>query len=466
MLKMLFLDYRDFEIVDGFTRKLEPPKKFEGNPILVSDHPAEGNRMSLYGSVIRRPADGLWQMWYSVSNPSVGGALAYVESEDGIKWCRPLLNVIETDGQKTHLVFQRPHGATVIYDGDEERPDWRYKLMAGAPPSHRISAFRSADGVHWLRAAENPVIGINPDCPMSLQRAYDGRYVLYCRPCFADRRVSRRESWDFLHWTEPKIVIDQEPGDAPQTQFYGLGAIPYGAYEIGTLWIYNTFESDMGFNKMHGHQQPELAYTRTGYAWHRAELCTPWIELGEEGSWEWGGIQVASSPVLLEDEIRFYYVGYRTEHGVREYDGPEPRCGIGFASMKPDRFVGVTASGEGMILTRPIWTETPEFFVNARVCDGGELCVGIDDMEGQPIKGFELENCVPVKGDSTCHQIAWCNEPDVSKLAAREVRMRVRAKEATVYALLAGSGAEVTTYWQSELPDFLTMEQRRAQIRL
>ena len=466
MLKMLFLDYRDFELVDGFVRSLEPPIKYGGNPILLSDHPAEGDRMSLYGSVIRRPEDGRWQMWYTVSNPALGSAQAYVESADGIEWHRPALDVMDVENQKTHLVFSRPHGSTIVYDERDERPDWRYKLMTGALPSGRISAFRSADGVHWLRAAENPVIGISPDCPMSLQRAHDGRYVLYCRPRFADRRVSRRESWDFVHWTEPKIVIDQEPGDTAQTQFYGLGAIPYGAYEIGTLWIYHTFVDDMGLNKMHGHQQPELAYTRTGYAWHRAELGKPWIALGEEGSWEWGGIQVASAPVLLEDEIRFYYVGYRTEHGVKEYAGPEPRCGIGFASIRPDRFVGVTAGPDGRVLTRPFWTDAPEFYLNARVSNSGELRVEIDDLTGKPIAGFELENSVSARGDALSHRLAWRGAPDRSVLANRELRLRVHAREATVYALMAGSESELANYWQFEIPGFLSIEQEAALVRV
>ena len=464
MIKMLFFDYRDYEIVDGFRRELSPPSKFEGNPILVSNHPAEGNRMSFYGSVVRRPDDGLWQMWYTVSPPGGTLALAYAESQDGIAWRRPALDLITMDGKNTHLVFdRRPHGATVIYDEREPRLDWRYRLLAGAAPSDRISAFRSADGIHWLRAAENPVIGTHPDCPMSLQRAGDGRYAVYVRPAFGDRRVARRESWDFAHWSEARTVIDQDPADHPQTQFYGLGAIPYGAYEIGTLWIYQTVESDMGFNKMLGHQYPELAYTRTGHAWHRAAVGEPWIPLGQEGSWEWGMIQPASAPVLLQDEIRFYYAAIRTGHGVREYHGREPRCGIGFASMKPDRFVGVTAERGGVILTRPFWTSTPEFYVNAQVPSTGEIRVAVEDLAGQPISGFELAQCIPLKGDSVRHRLAWRNDPDRAQLADREIRLRLQASEAIIYALMAGGEEELATYWKFDIPPFLSLEQQRAQ---
>ena len=105
MLKMLFFDYRDFEIVDGFTRTVQPPRKSPRNPVLLSDDPVEGDWMSLYGSVIRRPEDGLWQMWYTVSVPSGGLALAYAEGEDGVAWQRPAQDVIEMEGEKTHLVL-------------------------------------------------------------------------------------------------------------------------------------------------------------------------------------------------------------------------------------------------------------------------------------------------------------------------------------------------------------------------
>lgn len=72
MLKMLFFDYRDFEMVERFTRVVRSPLKYESNPALVSDYPIEANWMSLYGSVIRRPENRLWQMCYTVRPPNGG----------------------------------------------------------------------------------------------------------------------------------------------------------------------------------------------------------------------------------------------------------------------------------------------------------------------------------------------------------------------------------------------------------
>lgn len=463
MIKVHFFDYRAVEWLRGFDRVPEPGKEFAENPLLVSDHPDDGGRMSLYGSVIRRPSDGLWQLWYTAGGTHGKSlALGYAESDDGIHWERPKL----PDGPRpsTHIVFDRsPHGACILYDEAESRPGWRYKMLAGAAPSHRISAFRSADGIRWVDAAENPAIGINPDCPMSLHRAVDGRLVLYCRAQFGDRRVSRRESWDFVHWTEPRVVIDQEPADAPQTQFYGLGAVPYGPYEIGALWVYHTLEEDLGFNKMRGHQQPELAYSRSGYAWHRLQVGFPLISLGEEGSWKWGNIQPASAPVFLEDEIRFYYAGYRREHGkTAEYDGEEPGWGISFVSLSPDRFVGLRTADEARLLTRPVWIEHPDFLVNARIDAGGWVKVGLEDMTGEPVPGFDLDDCLPLTGDRLDHRVHWRGDPDRTVLLGKELRLRLEAARTTVYALGAGDAEEWRNYRSFRMPDFITVEQRRA----
>lgn len=462
MVKLLFLDYRDHEIVKGFVRRLTPPRKHRGNPIMVSDGPFDRDRISFYGSVIRRP-DGLWQMWYTA-----GPGLCYAESDDGIAWRRPMMDVVKIDEKPTNVVFdQHPHGACVMYDEREERPGWRYKMLAGAAPSHRICAFRSADGLRWQPAAENPVIGSNPDCPMSLHRAFDGTYVAYHRPGFGDRRVGRNVSYDFVRWSGAQMVLDQEPGDDAQTQFYGMGAMPYGAYEIGTLWIYHTMADDLDFYKMRGHQETELAYARSGYAWHRAALGEPWIKLGRAGSWEWGNIQAASAPVLLEDEIRFYYAASRGAHGRGDESkgrSEGPGCGVGFATAKPDRFVCIECRGEGSLLTRAFWTETPEFFVNADVRKGGWVRVEIIDLEGQAIPGFESARCVPIEGDHVLHRVAWRGEPDRSALAHREIRFRLRAKNAAIWALSAGIEAEAKTYWRFRIPHYLRMDLEKARM--
>lgn len=453
MLKVLFFDYRSIERMKGFDRKVFTPIPYKGNPIFLST-PLETNSIYLYGAVVRHRSTGLWQMWYTAINKG-RWVLAYAISKDGITWQRPNLDVIKRDGHDTNFVFdENPQGAAIIYDRADPRPGWKYKMICGAAPSGYFSVYRSADGIHWVAAAKNPVINTDPDCPMGLVREPDGKYVAYLRPRAGDRRIGRSTSWDFIHWSRIRMVLDQSPQDPPQTQFYGMGVFPYGGYQLGTLWIYHTYASDMGIGKMDGHQEPELAYGRSGYAWHRLARGTPWIKLGAKGSWDWGLIEPACQPVMLKSQIRFYFAGSRTSHGfnVMTWKKAQPRCGVGFVSIKPDRFVGLVAAHTGRLLTRPLWIEVPKFYVNAKVAPGGSIRVELTNVAGDTMPGFNLKECVPVTGDSLHHQLRWLNNPNTASLANHNLRFRVVARHATLFAIESGPKSELADYWRFRIP--------------
>lgn len=467
MIKFLFFDYRQLERIDGFVRTLMPPQRRTAEPLLTSQQTWGTDFLTTYGSVIRRPGDGLFQLWYTTLSPDGKLLLAYAESPDGLVWERPALDILKIKGRKTNVVFdQDPHGSAVIYDDTDSRPGWKYKMMTGAAPSGRISVFRSADGMHWSPAAENPVIGSNPDCPMSFCRLPDGRFVAYHRPGFADRRVGRTESWNFRNFSEAAVVMEPDQNDPPNTQLYGMGAAVYGAYMIGTLWVYHTDVDEMGFYKMTGYQAPELVHSRGTVCWHRTAQGVPWIPVEKDKRrFDSGQVQPVSAPVFLEDEVRFYYVGQRERHGAKmEWAGPPPRAGLGLASCKPDRFVAVTAKGDGRLLTRPFWTETPRFCVNAKVTRGGWLRAEILTVEGTPIPGFRLQDCLPVTGDSTEHVLAWRGSPDAAVLANREIRLRLTCRNTELYSLFAGTPAETKRYWDFRIATFVNMEAEKARL--
>jgi hypothetical protein len=65
MIKFLFLDYRDYERVEGFTRVLEPARRFAGNPVMRPERPWEGNRLYLYGTVAYDGEREQFQLWYT-----------------------------------------------------------------------------------------------------------------------------------------------------------------------------------------------------------------------------------------------------------------------------------------------------------------------------------------------------------------------------------------------------------------
>jgi hypothetical protein len=461
MIKFLFLDYRQIETIKGFERLLEPPKKHGTEPLLTSKQMWGTDFLTTYGSVVRRPSDGLFQFWYSTFSPDGKLVLAYAESPDGLAWSRPALDIVKYKGRKTNVVMEKEaHGAAVIHDVADARSGWAYKMMTGAAPSGRISVFRSGDGIHWKPAAENPVIGSNPDCPMSFCRLPDGRFVAFHRPGFADRRVGRTESWNFRNFSEPAVVMEPDQGDPPNTQHYGMGAAVYGAYMIGTLWVYHTDPENMDFYKMTGYQQPEFVHSRGSYCWHRTAQGQAWIPVSRDSRlFDCGQIQPLSSPVFLEDEIRFYYTGTRTRHGAKEtWTGKGPRAGFGFASCKPDRFVAVVANGAGSLLTRPFWTDTPRFCVNAAIGKGGFVRAQILNMDGTAIPGLGLKECVPVSGDSTAHVLAWKGNPDLAGVLKRDIRIRLEAKNARLYSIYSGTPEEAARYRDFRIATFVNSQ--------
>jgi hypothetical protein len=335
----------------------------------------------------------------------------------------------------------------VICDEAETRPDWRYKMVAGADPTGRICAYHSADGIHWLAVKDSPILSTNPDCPMGFLRTPNGRYVIYHRFRGFGRRIFRSESLNFVDWPgEPRMVMEPDAGDPPQIQCYGMGSAPYGPYELGTLWVYHTDPTDVGGGKMHGYQEAELTYARSGYAWHRAAQGATFIPHGKKGEWDQGNLQCASSPVFLENEIRYYYMGTNMYHKTHWELDPQ-RAGLGVATIKPGRFVALKAGNEpAALLTYAFKLPADSIFVNASTEAGGWVRLEILEADGKRVPGFSETDFVTITGDSTSHPARWQSAVKAALPVGKPVRMRLTAQNAAVYSLHVSEPGEPPVY--------------------
>lgn len=448
MIKFLFFDFRDYIRIDGFVREPVQPVKNLRNPLFMAEEPWENGNMSLYGSVVKA-AGRPFQMWYTVVDKSTDSFLAYAESDDGFLWHKPLFDIYSFEGKPTNIVLAKhPHGAAIIYDDRESREDWRYKMLAGygAGP---IYAYHSTDGVHWKDVWPYPVITTGPDCPIGLLRANDGRYVAYHRKFPLHRRVCRSESWDFLSWSsEPQMVLEPDAGDPPLIDFYGLGATTYGPFEIGTLWIYHVDPTDS--STMSGYQDAELAYARSGYAWHRAAQGIPFLHRGAVDSWEPGNLQCASAPLFLDEEIRYYYASTTAVHRKNWPNLPQ-RAGLGAASIKPDRFIGMrTCKVNGdvsKIITHPFELTSTDIHVNGKTGKNGWIRMEILSADGKPVTGYTLDECAPVRGDSLDHKILWNNGIQKVFTDDNMLKLHLTAQDAVIYSLSIKEENENSTYY-------------------
>ena len=457
MKKFMFFDYQQLESVSGFVRRLEPPQKHAANPLLLADQPWECGNLQLYGSVIKAPGKP-FQLWYSTIRQPFWIRLGYAESDDGISWRKPLLDLVKHEGKPTNLLLDRDiHGAAVLYDTADPDACRRYKMLAGAAPSGCVCLFASPDGIHWEQVGADPVMNTRPDSPMGLVRCRDGRYLAYHRNFnpHSGRRICRSESWTLRQWTigEPGIVLEPDAGDPPQVQFYGMGSALYGPYEIGTLWMYHTEREESSAAeanwKMRGYQEAELTYARAANCWHRAAQGVPFIPHGRPGDWDEGNLQCASQPVFLENEIRYYYAGTNARHKVHWELEPQ-RAGLGLATLKPDRFVAL-AAGEAPaeLLTQPFHLAADTLFLNAATGPDGSLRVAFLDADAKPLPGFTWEECLPIHGDATAHPVRWQGKPGHPALpVGRTVYLSVRAERARLYSICLARDHDKTVYHQ------------------
>jgi hypothetical protein len=462
MIKFVFWDNWGYEQVEGFSRELQPAAKDPGNPLLIADRPWEHGNITLYGSVLKAPGRP-YQLWYSVIEPRWHINLAYAESEDGIHWVKPELDLHLYEGKPTNIVLaDNVHGPAIIYDEADPRPGWKYKMVCGAAPTSFVYVYHSGDGIHWQRARPEPIIGNNPDCPMALLRRADGRYAVHHRVPGGGRRIGRSESEDFLTWHGGRIVLEPGPGDPPQFQMYGMGSAPYGDLEIGSLWDYVTDPEDMGRSKMCGYQETEFTYSRNGLAWHRPTPRQAFIPHGASDSWDSGNVQAASAPVFLEDEIRYYYAASTVRHH-RRWELSPGRFGIGMARIQPDRFLALTAGDAPAEISTRVFElrGSVEIRVNADIAPGGSVRMELLDAEWRPIPGFEMAHCVPLSGDAIDHLVRWQNTDDMpsgvgpnarSAFPDGPARWRIRATKAKLYSLWMPDGDAEPRYYRFVSP--------------
>src|SRR5205085_160513 len=97
----------------------------------------------------------------------------------------------------------------------------------------------------------------------------------------------------------------------------------------------------------------ELAVSRDGRNFQRPFRKPFWLPRSPGNAFDSGSLFTNSSPVVLDDEIRFYYGGY--SQGATGSDDGKLVSGIGLATVKRDRFASLEPMTDiGQITLRPL----------------------------------------------------------------------------------------------------------------
>ena len=90
--------------------------------------------------------------------------------------------------------------------------------------------------------------------------------------------------------------------------------------------------------------------------------------------------------------------------------------------------------GWGEFTTRPLIFQGKELELNYRTSGGGAIQVEIRNEQGEALDGFQMEDCLPLVGDRIDGGVQWKSGADLSSLADKPVRLRLRLRDAGIHA--------------------------------
>jgi hypothetical protein len=365
----------------------------------------------------------------------------------------------------THL-----DGVNVVLDPSEPDPQKRYKFLGclwrnDDQGGHSHNLLSSPDGIHWNMPPEK-LMQVNDGTTvewdpirkvwmlgwLSSQVIDSGENVRY---------AELSESPDLRAWTPvgKPFELDEEDDYGRALQGHFLHPFVYGDQYLG---FYSAIHSKEGW------VQTYLVTSRDGRSWERPLRRDPLIGLGAEGQFDEDSVDTAiNSPILIGDDLYIYYCGRARRH----WAGVAATGAIGLARLKRDRFAGLANGGwfnrdcnnnvsnDGEVVTRPVSVTGPMLYINARsrqvprrtlIPDAslsdfeeqdlqagdlwGTVRVELLDENQDPIPGYSLEECHPIRDDAVRIPVRWQSREDVEELEARTICVRFRLNMATLYA--------------------------------
>jgi hypothetical protein len=454
--RLLLLDDDEIAEQANLRRVYHPALKHPDSPIITRTYPWEGFGPYVHGTVLRD--GGRLRMWYFVYSGKYMNA--YAESEDGLHWDKPNVGLCEFQGSKqNNLVlsdeseFALGLNLSVIKRPWEADPEKRYMAFFNslAPqPCHVCFAY-SPDGLDWAIDPDGPNELRSGDEMRVFQDPYQNRYVATCKTSKErrGRAVRLAVSDDGIDWqylNSGQVVFHSEETGKTAHQIYNMPVFAYQGLYIGMPNIYHAGWPDHAGAIKSGELPEaeagtpatadiEIAWSRDLVNWQRppGPQRSAFIPVGRSGDFDSAMVMgVANAPVVVGDELWFYYGGWTAPHR-----SPTRDVAIGLAVLRLDGFASLRAgSREGRLITKPEQFTRPAVLINARVSPGGYLAAELLDERGRPLPGFERDRCLLFTGDSVRHRLMWKKREFPADEARRTFAIRFYMREADLYSFL------------------------------
>jgi hypothetical protein len=496
---ILFVDDHDILYRAGTKRVLHPPRRYSDKALLDLTKPWEVGIG--FTSIYRDPISGKYQLWYQAYAGARAGeqrlkcVVCYAESKDGIHFERPELDLFPYKGQKSNIVLVSNAGygdrycCSVVVDPSDKDPNKRYKMayydwsaVNGREEPGLHVAF-SADGVRWTKHDKGTLLrtlygGRALQPPFADEDAFtvkrvDGKpdrktwqypltvsdvidvfwdpnhkvYVLLAKAWLDGPEggaawrsgIMRSESKDFVNWSKPRLVLSPDEADDPEVEFHGAP----GFFHKGRYFALNQVlrrREKLAIDL-------ELITSRDGVSWERPFRKEFFLPRSKAGLFDSRTLLSNSTPIVLEDEIRFYYGAANVAplNGVKS--DPGQRSGVGMASIPLDRFAGLRPEAKSAQVTLPKPVENigqvtlkpllvkgcTELTVNADASKGS-VRVELLTEDGYRVRGYSKADAVRIEGDAVRHKVSWADRT-LKDLPAGRYLLRLHLDNATVFAV-------------------------------
>ena len=478
----LLIDDYLIEVNRNVRRKVNQPKRFLSGPVVKgleeARNPDGSNKkrsnFNFDVTVWYDSEDKSFKMTHSGWYPENPYTPVLRESTDSIHW------------SSVKAVLDRPS-----FDDKENTryPGRRFKSLVQTFKEGTMSirlgeVWFSPDGKsNWMPYPGNPVFTpkdfpgctfdgaipyFNPILAMygAFMHVHNGSYTYTDVDGLHHKNAHVRQVWyatsqDFKNWSRPKPFFSPDSGDKGITQFYGMTPFQKrGDYFIAMLRVLrddikaegvpDVVHTDLDGNgtlekcDVYGMGYTVLAWTRDGINWHRDRYTDKFLEPDPDpNAWDhahaWAG-----SCVPVGDEVYIYYGGYKYGHKI--YTDRQ----IGIAKIKRDRYVAREAGDVPGIIRTPLVTlDFEEMTLNVDA-KAGEAKVQVLDENGNPVSGFTLDDCQPIRTDSLDAPVKFTGH-SLRELGGIPVHLEFSLTNARLFAFtLSGKIGLPTVEFKSE----------------
>ena len=421
-----------------------------------------------------------YKLYYMPWTKDSDGSLRVLESDDGLTWRKPALDIFDRPEMKTNNVVMehRPDGVFVFYDTNPKCPEGeRYKAIGKAaekdasgktvkglycyhsPDGYRFTLshlltvkgfFDSLNTANWKNGRYSCYFRNFHDIPDEAMRdgitdinaIHNGEYytVKYYRGV-RDVRVMFSE--DFKNWTEPERISFNDGKDYPLytnnvTDYPRCGDVVVGfpvRYCEREAWTKNVEQMASAAVKKRAMETVEkrmglaltdciFMHSYDGSRFFRSNeaFVTPGYE--NDHNWVYGDCYLAYG--MIDSGRETYYL-YAFDGNVRDH-----KRTLELFEIRKDGFACYHAGGdEKTLVTKPVVFKGSGLSLNFSTSAYGYIYVDVLDADGIPLS---QSPGVEIYGNSIDRRAYFEDGSDFAAFEGKAVRLRFRMRDASLYS--------------------------------